>query len=61
MKRLAMKKLALAAACCASLSVCGVLHAATPYSDSMNANRNRIFADWAARQGQADTCQAWKT
>jgi hypothetical protein len=60
MKRLAMKKLALATACCASLSVCGALHAATPYSDSMNANRNRIFADWAAREGQADVCQAWE-
>jgi len=32
----------------------------TPYSRSLDANRNRLFADWAARQGQsADLCQAW--
>jgi hypothetical protein len=32
----------------------------TPGSRSLDANRNRLFADWAARHGQsADVCQAW--
>ncbi len=32
----------------------------TPYSRSLDANRNRLFADWAARHGQSgDLCQAW--
>jgi hypothetical protein len=55
-----MQKLALAAAFCASLSTSGALHAATPYTDSMDANRNRLFADWAARHGQSNLCQAWE-
>lgn len=59
MKRLPVHKLALAAVFC--LSTSGALHAATPYTDSMDANRNRLFAEWAARQGQPDVCQAWET
>jgi hypothetical protein len=32
----------------------------TPYSRSLDANRNRLFADWAARNGQSgNLCQAW--
>ncbi len=27
---------------------------------SLDANRNRLFADWAARNGQPDVCQAWQ-
>lgn len=34
---------------------------ATPYTRSLTANRNRIFSDWAARNGQSDVCQAWQT
>jgi hypothetical protein len=26
----------------------------------MDANRNRLFAEWAARQGQPNVCQAWE-
>jgi hypothetical protein len=59
MKRLARHKLALVTALCVCFYA-GALHAATPYSDSMDANRNRIFADWAARHGQSNVCQAWE-
>lgn len=32
----------------------------TPHSRSLDANRNRLFADWAARNGQSgNLCQAW--
>ena len=59
MKRLLGRKLALTAVLCASLP--GVLHAATPYTDTLDANRNRLFADWAARHGQSgNLCQAWE-
>ena len=27
---------------------------------SLAANRNRLFADWAARNGQPDVCQVWQ-
>jgi len=27
---------------------------------SLDASRNRLFADWAARNGQPDVCQAWQ-
>ena len=60
MKRLSMQKLALAAVCCASLAGSNALYAGTPYSDSMDANRNWLFADWAARHGQTNLCQAWQ-
>lgn len=58
MKRLPVYKLALAAVFC--LLTSGALQAATPYTDSMDANRNRLFAEWASRQGQTDVCQAWE-
>jgi hypothetical protein len=32
----------------------------TPYSRSLDANRNRLFANWAARNGQSNLCQAWQ-
>jgi hypothetical protein len=32
----------------------------TPYSRSLDANRNRLFADWAGRNGlSGNLCQAW--
>jgi len=61
MKRPTMQTLALAMACCAALSASGILHAATPYSDTLDANRNRLFAEWVTRQGQSNACQAWDT
>jgi len=33
----------------------------TPYSRSLDANRNRLFANWAALHGQSDLCQAWQS
>lgn len=31
----------------------------TPFSNTLDANRNRLFNDWAARNGQSNVCQAW--
>ena len=50
------RKLALAAALCVSLLGAEAASAAT-----LKANRNRLFADWAARKGYSDVCQAWNS
>ena len=52
--RFPTRKLALAMLVCAA-----VLGAETASAATLKANRNRLFADWAARKGYADVCQAW--
>jgi len=53
--------LALGVALCAGLLCSGAASAAEPYTATLKSNRNRLFADWAARNGQsANVCQAWQ-